>query len=251
VRVLDLVAEVTPLLVVDEFAQRLFLALDAVLPSDYISLNQVAADPDRNWSIVQPPMPAHRLDTFYRLALQNPLAERFLRTHDGRPLRFSDITSADEYHATDLYRELYGPLKIEFQIAFALPSDAEHVLAIALSRCEHDYTDVERDLLAMARPYLIQAYRNSLEFTDQLSRTRPGTPLGPELQALQELGLTRAQANVLRLVATGRSSDDVATDLGVSPRTVQKHLERVYRKLGVSGRSAAAQRAWQAASERE
>jgi DNA-binding CsgD family transcriptional regulator len=250
-RVLELLGEVSTLLPVDEFADRLLLTLQTTFRSDYISLNQVAAEPERNWSIVQPPVAPEHHATFYRLALQNPLAERFLRTRDGRPLRISDIATAEQFHATDVYREFYALLGVEFQIAFALPSDASHVLAIAMSRCEHDFTDDERDLLALARPHLIQSYRNSLEFTEQLARAAQAPALGPDPQALLNLGLTRAQANVLRLVATGRSSDDIAVQLGISPRTVQKHLQRIYRTLGVKGRSAAAQVAWRAAGESE
>src|SRR5664279_3725204 len=158
-RVLNLVGDVSALLDLPEFRDGLLAALRAELPCDYISLNQVAPEPEQNWSVVQPPLSASHHDTFYRLALQNPLAERFLRTRDGRPFRFSDVTTTERFHATGLYRELYVQLRIEHQIAFALPSDGHHVLAIALSRCERDFTDFERDLLAVARPHLIQAYR--------------------------------------------------------------------------------------------
>lgn len=116
----------------NEFCDGLFAALQAALPSDYVSLNQVASEPERNWSIVEPPLSDEHHATFYRLALQNPLAERFLRTRDGRPLRLSDIVTPAQFHATDIYREFYGPLQIEHQIAFALPSDDQHILAIAV-----------------------------------------------------------------------------------------------------------------------
>ena len=52
--------------------------------------------------------------------------------------------------------------------------------------------------------------------------------------------LARISSEVLRLVAAGRSNADVAETLALSARTVQKHLENAYRKLGVSSRSEAA-----------
>jgi DNA-binding CsgD family transcriptional regulator len=52
--------------------------------------------------------------------------------------------------------------------------------------------------------------------------------------------LTRRQAEVLRLVAGGASDKEVALALGISPRTVQKHLEHVYARLGVHCRTGAA-----------
>ena len=66
--------------------------------------------------------------------------------------------------------------------------------------------------------------------------------------ALQDLGLTPREAEVAQLVATGGSNRDIAARLGVSDRTVQKHLERSFRKLGVKTRSEAAARAWELAS---
>lgn len=65
--------------------------------------------------------------------------------------------------------------------------------------------------------------------------------------ALEALGLTRREAEVLAWVAEGKSDAAIATILGLSVRTVNKHLEHIYAKLGVESRSAAAARAYQAA----
>jgi DNA-binding CsgD family transcriptional regulator len=240
------VGEVGGLLDLEEFRAILLDVLMKALPSDFISLNHVGPSQEENWSIVEPPMPAVYHEIFYRLALQNPLADRFMRTRDGRPLRLSDICSPDEFHATQIYEEFYALLGVEHQIAFALPSDADHVLAIALSRCDHDYTDTERDLLAIARPHLIQAYRTAL-FVSTRAPGDPPAAVAPRQEALEALGLTRGQARVLGMIAMGRSTTDIARDLQIATRTVHKHLQRTYEKLGVKDRSEAAQAAWNAA----
>jgi DNA-binding CsgD family transcriptional regulator len=54
------------------------------------------------------------------------------------------------------------------------------------------------------------------------------------------LGLTRREAEALAWLAGGKSNIEIAAILGLSPRTVAKHLERIYRKLGVESRTAAA-----------
>ena len=61
---------------------------------------------------------------------------------------------------------------------------------------------------------------------------------------LRSLGLTRRETEVLGWVAQGKSNAEVAAILGMSPRTVQKHLERIFQKLGVETRTAAAARAF-------
>jgi DNA-binding NarL/FixJ family response regulator len=53
------------------------------------------------------------------------------------------------------------------------------------------------------------------------------------------LGLTAREAEVLSWLAGGKTNRDIAQILGLSPRTVNKHLEHVYVKLGVETRSAA------------
>jgi HD-GYP domain-containing protein (c-di-GMP phosphodiesterase class II)/DNA-binding CsgD family transcriptional regulator len=52
--------------------------------------------------------------------------------------------------------------------------------------------------------------------------------------------LTDREVEVLRLIARGRSNRDVAERLVISPKTVGRHVENLYRKIGVSSRAAAA-----------
>ena len=73
-----------------------------------------------------------------------------------------------------------------------------------------------------------------------LEEQRPGPPTIP---SLRRLGLTHRQAEVLRLVAIGKDNDWIATELFITTRTVRKHLEHIYTRLGVSSRTAAAARA--------
>jgi DNA-binding CsgD family transcriptional regulator len=243
-RVLDIVGEVSPLLEIDELRDGLLVALRGAVPCDYVSLNQVGPDPEQNWSIVEPPMPIESFEVFYRLAQQNPLAERHLRTRDGRPYRISDVVTQEQFQGTDLYREFYAPIGVEYQISFALPSAGEEILAIAMSRRETDFTDDERELLSVARPHLIQIYRNALQHTAITSGPATLSRPPPDQNTLEGLGLTPAQAKVLGLIVSGQSTGDIAGELRISERTVQKHLQGVYRRLGVSDRSGAIYRAW-------
>ncbi|HEX5127062.1 MAG TPA: response regulator transcription factor [Rhodocyclaceae bacterium] len=53
-------------------------------------------------------------------------------------------------------------------------------------------------------------------------------------------GLTQKEAEVLHWVTKGKTNKDIGDILGSSPRTVHKHLEHVFEKLGVETRTAAA-----------
>jgi DNA-binding NarL/FixJ family response regulator len=62
----------------------------------------------------------------------------------------------------------------------------------------------------------------------------------PNLETLRsDLGLTAREAEVLMWIARGKTNKDIGEILGSSPRTVNKHLEHIFEKLGVSTRSAA------------
>lgn len=56
---------------------------------------------------------------------------------------------------------------------------------------------------------------------------------------LRQTDLTRREAEVLLWVSYGKTNRTVSEILGISPRTVNKHLEQVFRKLGVETRAAA------------
>jgi DNA-binding CsgD family transcriptional regulator len=60
---------------------------------------------------------------------------------------------------------------------------------------------------------------------------------GPAIDSYQ---LTPREAEVLAWLAKGKTNRDIAEILGMSPRTVNKHLEHIYIKMGVETRSAAA-----------
>jgi len=54
------------------------------------------------------------------------------------------------------------------------------------------------------------------------------------------LNITSREAEVLLWVSYGKSNSDISDVLAISPRTVQKHLEHIYEKIGVETRSSAA-----------
>ncbi|MHB8531821.1 MAG: helix-turn-helix transcriptional regulator [Solirubrobacteraceae bacterium] len=253
-RLLDLVGDVCGLLDIDELRSGLLDALHRALPSHYVSLNDIGPAAGEVVALMRPESPDP--EVFARWsehAHENPLLRYYVRTQGGRSMRFSDVVSPEELHQTALYREVYRPMGVEHQLAFTLPAGPRRVLAIALSRGDRDYSDAERDFADRARPFLIQAYLNAIAVDSLRCRERTPADSGPEpgpaglTERLLEAGLTQREAESLQLVALGRSNQHVASALGISHRTVGKHLERGFRKLGVTDRSSAAARVWELA----
>jgi DNA-binding response OmpR family regulator/DNA-binding CsgD family transcriptional regulator len=73
-----------------------------------------------------------------------------------------------------------------------------------------------------------------------LLRLIEGDPNNDQLVLRDKLQLTQREAEVLLWIARGKSNRDVAEILTLSPRTVNKHLEQIFNKLGVENRTSAA-----------
>jgi DNA-binding CsgD family transcriptional regulator len=61
-----------------------------------------------------------------------------------------------------------------------------------------------------------------------------------ESVSLESCELSRRETEVLQWVAQGKTNTEIGCILGLSRRTVQKHLEHIFEKLGVETRTAAA-----------
>jgi DNA-binding CsgD family transcriptional regulator len=65
---------------------------------------------------------------------------------------------------------------------------------------------------------------------------------GMNQEGIVRSSVTWREHEVLSWVAEGKANKDIAQILCISPRTVQKHLETIFRKLGVENRTSAALR---------
>lgn len=70
------------------------------------------------------------------------------------------------------------------------------------------------------------------------------TPSSTSIPHLHDMNLRPREADVLALLAQGKTNRAIATILGITARTVQKHLEHIYARLGVDHRYAAMVAAW-------
>jgi DNA-binding NarL/FixJ family response regulator len=62
--------------------------------------------------------------------------------------------------------------------------------------------------------------------------------IGPDITARPDHRLSAREVDVLRLVGQGRSNEEIASELFLSVRTVERHLSNVYSKIGAHGRAA-------------
>ena len=80
------------------------------------------------------------------------------------------------------------------------------------------------------------------------SRPASSPPPGPALDAAPTRplpdGLTAREAEVLSLIATGRTNTQIADALVISPSTVKTHINNIFAKTGISDRAQAVRYAY-------
>ncbi len=157
------------------------------------------------------------------------------RTADLRTVvRIADFYSGRQWHSTGMYTDIYRPKGLEHELMLSLPAGAGRktpgpgrTLRLFLFRGPgSDFSEADHALLTLLRPHLHQAY---------LDAERRRHPL-PEL--------TPRQWQLMDMLAAGHTNAQIARRLVVSEGTVRKHLENIYRRLGVSSRAAAITRAF-------
>ena len=87
------------------------------------------------------------------------------------------------------------------------------------------------------------SFLSSIGPDELLFRLAEVTAGGDEQFLQQTLQLTGREAEVLLWISRGKSNREIGEILNISPRTVNKHLEQVFVKLGVENRASAAARA--------
>ncbi len=134
-----------------------------------------------------------------------------------------------------------------------LRSEQPEVAVVILTTFNEDDLML-RGLQAGARGYLLKDTDRATLFNTIRAAARGETLLKPEfmarvlaqknipmntLEVNNTINLTDREIEVLKFVASGERSKEVATHLGISERTVKAHLASIYSKLGVDSRAAA------------
>ncbi|PWI33317.1 DNA-binding response regulator [Vibrio albus] len=89
-------------------------------------------------------------------------------------------------------------------------------------------------------PPLQAEYAGEYDQLHSLIRLVTPKKVGTEEDLQRELNITKRESQVLYWLSFGKTNWEIATILNMKPRTVNKHLEQIYKKLDVDNRTAAA-----------
>jgi len=180
------------------------------------------------------------IEAFDRHFHEHPLVRVHGRNPRAVTQRISDVVPPARFRRSALFDEYYRPIGIDHTMAVPIHVDGALLVAFVFNRSGTGFSDRDRACAESIRPHLGDLFRLS----SAMDRTRatqwapspaPATPGTPPL--------TTREHEVLQWLTGGKTDRDIADILGISRRTVHKHLQRIYEKLGVETRTAAVVRA--------
>jgi DNA-binding CsgD family transcriptional regulator len=167
-----------------------------------------------------------------------PAAIRYLSDPSAgnwAPRRLSDLVTLSQLRRTRAYVELLHPVGADHQLIIPTANPTpDSGRAWAINRSGRDFSDRELEISLRLQPVLVVLERGAAA---HLPRDRSGD------EAAEQLRITARERQILQQVADGLAADEIGSLLRISPRTVRKHLENAYEKLGQHDRLRAVRRA--------
>lgn len=170
-----------------------------------------------------PEMLPHLIPLMPRDLHDVPMVAELVASPAPRSLRISDVVAPDEWQRSALRRDIYEPLGGQFQIGSLIASDEGLLETIAVFRNDQDFSAAELET--------VEEFARHVRLVAERIRRAEGRAA--------EGSLTARQRQVLAALESGATVRRAAWELGVSEKTVENHLQAIYRRLGVTSRAAA------------
>jgi len=212
-----------------------------LIPAETVSYNEmVTAAEERN--VVEPEHPNWAVlhSAYLAHVAQHPLHEVLStgRLAVGEPVAVSDLVGGRAFRASAIYREYFQHRDVEDQLVVLVAARSFGTQLIAFNRSRRGFGTRDRAAAAALVPHLRQAIRHRR----RLARLHAVAALVGRVEVPDPAwdSLTPREREVIDILASGATDGRIGRVLGISGRTVGKHLEHIYRKLEVPGRSAVA-----------
>ncbi len=224
----------------EDFAKHGIELLPQLVASDLTTLSVCDLNSGHRSVLCNPAVAMGRreIEVFDRYFYDHPLVRAHGRNRSAVTTRVSDIDSDEKFQASPLFNDYYRPIDLHHVMAVPLHVDDHFLVGIVLNRRRRGFSDRDRDVLELIRPHLANLYRLGVA----IDCAGPAPAHFDKATQFAAANLTAREREVLDWLAAGKTNRDIAAILGAKPRTVEKHLEHIYVKLGVETRTAAVMR---------
>jgi DNA-binding CsgD family transcriptional regulator len=220
-----------------QFAREGVAAIARLVASDLttLSLCDLATGRRRVTSDVPGAISPTQISAFDRHFHEHPLVRAHGRNPRAVTRRVSDLVTISEFRRSPLYNDYYRPIRIAHAMAVPIHVRGHELVSFVLNRSGSDFSRRDVECLELMRPCLGNLFRVTRELEG--ARVAWGVPGAQD--ARSGASLTSREREVLGWLCGGKTDRDIGVILGISCRTVHKHLQRIYEKLGVETRTAA------------
>lgn len=187
--------------------------------------------------------PARAISTEVHAAVHRHLVDNPLyRRRNAQATSISDLLTRRQWERTSLYGEAYSQVNQQDGLALDIDLGRGGMLTLNVTRASRGYTAAERMGMTLLGPH-VQAQWRRLCLQQRSSAAAQRALSGHDAADV----LSAREREVLQWVANGNTNAQIAALLEVSPGTVKRHLENIYRKLGAVNRQDALSRVQAAA----
>jgi DNA-binding CsgD family transcriptional regulator len=162
-------------------------------------------------------------------------AHRSGRLRVGISAALTDLADRPTLLRLPLYADFYRPEGTVDQLLCVVKLNGRQGSVLVFNRSRPGFSRRDRQIVDLLAPHASQALARRERLAALLAATRLSEQADRSLALLPEL--TGRERQVAVHVADGATDREIARNLGISPRTVHKHLEQTYRKLNLTNRA--------------
>lgn len=157
----------------------------------------------------------------------------------GTSTVLSDLADLRSLRRLPLYVDYYEPNMIRDQMFCLISQSGQQGAVLSFDRANRGFFHRDRAVGDLIKPHLIQAVARRRRVASLSAAVRS---LGRHANQIEQAGprlslLTSREREVVEQLVGGLTDREIARSLVISPRTVHKHLESIYRKVAVRNRA--------------
>lgn len=182
-----------------------------------------------------------RLPGFHAVFGQHPgfTAYRCGRLALGTSAALTDLADLPTLRRLALYTDFHRPYGVNDQLLCVTQVGNQQGTVLAFNRARLGFSHRDRAVADLVTPHLAQAVARRQHLASLTAAVRSLGRHGEQVeQALGRLSaLTAREREVVEQILGGVTDREIARSLAISQRTVHKHLQRIYGKLGLGNRT--------------
>jgi DNA-binding CsgD family transcriptional regulator len=179
-----------------------------------------------------------------KIFLLHPFTRYIMDGGKDKVMRLSDFDPVPELCWCPLFKVLKADSLLQYALGTILKRPGDGYIALSISRTSRDFDSNEMQLVANIMEH-IRRHASALGLLGPGKAPLPESSIQTCLEKLnQSFGLTPREAEIAYWAAHGKTNQDIAIILSLSPHTVRTHLQNIFTKMMLETRAALAHTVW-------